>query len=274
MNLQEIKHHWESWAKQYSTDLRATTKTSTIKKLEINAIANAIRNAGFGEAASAEVLEVGCGNGYNCFAISSIFPRFSVTGIDYVPEMVDHAKEILRSQAPAANLAFHVGDALNLDKNTLLKDSYDIIFTDRCIINLNSHELQFDALRQVISKTKQNGHIIILENFIQARQRQNELRRSVNLPERKAPEYNHFIDEEQLVSFAKAEGLELLSVDDFGSLHDIILYVLTPMVNNGEIDYDHPMVAAATELCLSTRDQKPDAFGKFGQNRLFLFKKK
>ena len=42
MELQQIENHWKNWANTFKTDLRATTKSSTAKELEINALVQTI----------------------------------------------------------------------------------------------------------------------------------------------------------------------------------------------------------------------------------------
>lgn len=272
MDLDGIKKQWEKWAREFETDLRATTKTPTIKKLEINALYKAIQKTHFFGMKNIEVLEVGCGNGYNCFALSELLPDFNFTGVDYVPNMVENAKNLQSSKPEYSRITFQVGDILSLENNKDIKDKFHIVFTDRCIINLNTIDLQLKAFDQLSKKVKQDGYLIILENIIQNYKRQNDCREVVGLPRRIPARYNLFIDEDIFLAHAK-KSKKIVSIDDFGSLHDIILYVLIPMINDGEIDYNHPLVKAATEVSVSISGKYDNPFGNFGQNRLFLFHK-
>ena len=68
MELDDIELHWREWAKA-GVDLSATTKTATIKQLEIAALARAIRRSGIDDC-QRTVLEAGCGNGQNCIALA------------------------------------------------------------------------------------------------------------------------------------------------------------------------------------------------------------
>ena len=100
------------------------------------------------------------------------------------------------------------------------------------------------------------------------------LEKAIGLAERKPDSYNLFIDEDKFLNYAKRElKLELIDTVDFASLHDIMLYVLIPKINGGEVDYNHPLMNAVTEFLLNIDQSKMGAFGDFGQNRLFLFKK-
>lgn len=273
MDLNKVKQHWEKWAREFETDLRATTKTPTIKRLEIDAIYRTIKRTHFFGMKNVDILEIGCGNGYNCFALSELLPDFNFIGVDYVPKMIENAKN-LQSNNPTkySRITFQVGDILSLENNKDIKDKYHIIFTDRCIINLNTIDLQLKAFDQLSKKVEQDGYLIILENTIQNYKRQNDCREAVGLSRREPAQYNLFIDENIFLAHAK-KSMRLVHIDDFGSLHDIILYVLIPMINDGEIDYNHSLVKAATELSVSILEKYDNPFGNFGQNRLFLFHK-
>ncbi|MBL8022478.1 MAG: class I SAM-dependent methyltransferase [Leptospirales bacterium] len=271
MNAEEIHKHWVNWANEFGKDLRATTRTSTAKILEVDALARVISSTGLDQQ-NASVLEVGCGNGHNCFELAKIFPNFTFTGIDYVQEMID-AAEALKSELNVTRTRFSRGDVLRISDSIVGDEQFDIVFTVRCLINLNSHELQIQALDQLISKVKPGGRLILIENSKLTHGNQNDLRASVGLDRRKPAEFNRFLDEDEFVAHA-SKSLTLVGREDFSSLHDLILYVLVPMINEGKIDYAHPLVHAATRLSIETSRQFNQAFGPFGQNRLLHFAKK
>ncbi len=274
MNLNEIKKHWESWATEFGTGLRATTKANTIKQLEVDVLVKAIKKTHlWGNQIPLNILDVGCGNGYNSFALSNFLENCMFTGVDYSPSMIENAHKIKNDGGDKyQNISFAVGDMLEMANNKDISAEYDVIFTDRCIINVNPIELQFRAFDQICTRLKKGGYLMMLENSVQAHARQNELRTSVGLPKRLVPEFNVFIDEDKFLPYAQ-KTTNLVRIDDFGSLHDIILYVLVPMVNGGEVDYNHPITKAATELCVSLPDSYINQFGTFGQNRLWIFQK-
>lgn len=272
MEMDKIMQHWKSWAEEYKTDLRATTKTRTIKELEISALYRAFKRTRFFDSGPCRVLEVGCGNGYNCFRLSELLPSFSFTGVDIIPEMVEHALAIKGSRPECKSLAFFQSDVLALDSCPHLEDRYDILFTDRCLINLNTHELQERAIDQIFAKTVPGGYIVIIENEARTHARQNVLREAVGLSARVPDQYNLFLDEERFLSYT-CRNLKLIDAQCFASLHDIVLYVLVPMLNDGAVDYDSPFIRATTELLLSLPEEYTDSFGEFGQNRLYFFQK-
>jgi tRNA G46 methylase TrmB len=71
--------HWEDWASTYGSDLRATTKCHSIKRLELDAISRRIDGLG----GTCSMLEVGCGNGYNGLALANRHPELRYLGLDF-----------------------------------------------------------------------------------------------------------------------------------------------------------------------------------------------
>lgn len=273
MDMQQIRDHWNNLAQKYSLDLKSTTKTPTIKQLEIHALARAIRTFFPDAAPRRAVLEVGCGNGHNIFGLWKEFGSHHFTGLDYSPQMIWSAQK-LREAHPAADLHFGVADILSLQMEPLDPTHYDVVFTDRCIINLNNWEAQMTGLYNCADRVKSGGLLLIVENFAGSYRNQNRLRESAGLRARTPDPYNCFIEEAEFLSFATGElGLIHAITDDFGSLHDILLYVLIPAVNQGEVDYDHPIMEAVTTLLTRLPDDFANQFGSFGQNRLYVFRK-
>jgi ubiquinone/menaquinone biosynthesis C-methylase UbiE len=267
MELHDIRHHWQTWARQYGTSLRATTKTSTAKVMELDALSRAIAGIEQQAGRAIRILEVGCGNGQNCLNLLEAHPQASFTGIDFIEEMVMAANSVKAERGlPDDRVAFQVGNVLDLK---LAPQSFDIVFTDRCLINLNTDALQQAAVAGLAKLLAPQGHLLMIENSQQTYEAQNALRAKAGLPMRQPAEFNHFFDESTLLPALPAFGLTLLDVEDFISLHDLVLYVLVPMTNGGTVDYEHPMVAAATSLNLAATALKPGGLGAWGQNRLY-----
>src|SRR5438552_3781324 len=213
MDLKDIHQHWQTWAKQYGASLRATTKTSTAKAMEWDAFARALRKIGDTAVQELKILEVGCGNGQNCFKLLEWYPQAAVTGIDFVPEMIEAANAVKSErQVPDERLQFLVGNVLDL---SLPHESFDVVVTDRCLINLNTDPLQQDAIAALAKVLKINGHLLMIENSQQTYARQNLIRESVGLQARVPAEFNHFFDEATLLPFLTSVGLQVLDIEDF-----------------------------------------------------------
>jgi SAM-dependent methyltransferase len=275
MDLDGIRQHWQNWARQYGTSLRATTKTSSAKAMELDALSRAL--AGIEKAVNKtagtglKILEAGCGNGQNCLNLLDAHPDASFTGIDFIEEMVTAANALKAERSLGdERVKFQVGDVMAL---SLPRGSFDVVFTDRCLINLNTDALQHRAIASLAQLLKPGGHLLMIENSRQTYDAQNRARERVGLPSRSPAEFNHFFDETTLLPFLPSVGLEVLDIEDFISLHDLVLYVLVPMVNGGKVEYEHPLVEAATQLNIALSSLAPGGTGAFGQNRLYKCRK-
>lgn len=271
MDLESIRKHWQEWAKQYGENLRATTKTPTAKVMELDALSRSLRNIEKSVGEKLNIMEVGCGNGKNCFGLLEQHPQATFLGVDFVEEMVESANLTKRELGVLDNqLSFRVGDILDLSFDLGV---FDIIMTDRCLINLNTDALQQKAITSLVNFLKPGGWLLMIENSQQTYNAQNQVRELVGLQKRSPAQFNHFFDEDIILPFLSTVGLELVEIEDFISLHDIVLYLLVPMINGGEIDYDSPLVEAVTKLNIAVSKLMPNGVGRLGQNRLYKCRK-
>lgn len=273
VSLEEIHKHWTQLALVHGGSLQATTKTWTAKALEIDALSRRFSSILGSPDAPATVLEVGCGNGANCFSLADAFLSARFDGVDFVPEMTAAAESSSANRDARERLRFFVGDALKLQDVEGLHPAYDIVFTDRCLINLNTTDLQKEAISSLATKVRHGGHLIMIENSVVTYSAQNRYRELLGLPARTPAPFNLFFEESQILPHLGAAGLELVEIEDFSSLHDLALYVLVPAINGGEVDYEHPLVEAATKLSTAVAFTNPNSFGALGQNRLYLCRK-
>ena len=107
----------------------------------------------------------------------------------------------------------------------MLKSEYDFVLTDRLLINLNSWDLVKQASKKLVSFVKQDGYLIIIENFVNSYKNQKSAKAAFSgLPNRTPDPYNKFIDESKFEDFIKTNlQAEITMSKNFASLHDIIL---------------------------------------------------
>ena len=271
MDQAENREHWTRWAQDYGADLRATTKARTAKILELDALVRRI-GAEFGDRGFT-ALEAGCGNGINCVHLAVRFAQATLDGVDFVAEMIAGAEQNAAANGVSDRTRFFVGDVTNLDALRELRPDYDLVFTDRCLINLQSAELQGRGIAALAEKVRPGGIMLMIENSLQTYGRQNDARIALGLDPRQPAEFNRFFTEEEMRGHIDAAGLDLADTEDFSSLHDLLLYAIVPATNGGVVDYDSPLVAAAAQLSLELSARQPSPFGAFGQNRLYVCRK-
>ena len=282
--------HWDSWAAAFATDLRATTKCLSIKRLELDAFSRRIAPL----APPVSLLEIGCGNGVNGFLLAERFPRMVYVGVDFSTRMIQAAMDLGKQRSARAELlsrmAFGVSDARQLTAPLALDSSkpsfrgpaifsslpeleeFDVVMTDRMLINLATPEEQLDVMARIATLVRDGGMFLMLENSLQCHRRLNALRAAVDLPERVPAEFNVFVDEERVVDPFR-DHMTLEAVDDFGALHDLALYVVQAALSNGEILYDTPMMSGLTDAILEMRERGVSGSPPIGQNRLWVWRK-
>ena len=260
MDKTENLKHWENWSENFGTSLKATTKSSDIKRIEINTIVKYLQSSLSNHSNSKDafkVLEVGCGNGYNLSGVRAIFPEISLEGVDYSPKMIENAKKLWHENNKGLKfkgISFYNADATVLEVCEDLSSDYDFIFTDRCLINLLEDGQVEACIKSIFSKLKPGGIALFIENFVETRELQNDIRVLTGLPRRDYPEFNKFLIKRKFVDVVTkfSEVKDFMSIS---SLHDFILYVITPLLNDGSVDYDSELMKPITDLILNSPEK-------------------
>jgi hypothetical protein len=149
---------------------------------------------------------------------------------------------------------------------------FDVVFTDRMLINLSSAVEQLTVMRSIAQLVRPGGLFLMLENSTATHGTLNDIRVALGLSPRDPAAYNVFIDEPAVIEPFR-DTMTLERVEDFGAIHDLMLYAVAPAVSGGEIRYDTPEMTALTDALLALGDRGVETFGPFGQNRLWIWKR-
>ena len=128
-----VREYWNERARLMQ---RAGSDDLLAKHLEIEAIARHVRDG-------MRILEVGCGNGVTAMTLAERF-RVDITAIDFAAAMVEEAVKAAQDKIFQGTVRFQVGDVTNPGG---FGDKFDLIFTERVLINLPD----WPAQRQAIS---------------------------------------------------------------------------------------------------------------------------
>jgi len=285
--------HWRQLARSFGEHLAATTKCRSIKELELATLSKAIRDMQSGMSAGQPslIVEAGCGNGINMLGLMDRFPNCSFLGIDFVADMCANGLSLAQSTLGVGStelerLAFCVGDVRHFQwppqtadgfvhcgskVRDLMRHKPTIVYSDRCLINLADVSEQAQAIRKIVDNLAEGGQFLMLENSVQTADRLNDIRESLGLPRRPSAEYNVFIDEEALKRELSG-SVVLRDVRDFGGLHDLVIYALQAVTNEGEVLYDTDLMRHVTTVGRFLIEQGIDN-PPVGQNRLWIWQR-
>lgn len=255
MNFEEIRNYWEGRASNDST-AQSTTQDIFLREIELNTLIEKIRKY-----SPRRVADVGSGDGRTTIGLARTFNEIQFVGFDYSSAMVNNSNQILSTES-IANVVFNQRDV------TLgLSDSFDLIYTTRCLINLPSWDLQKKALQNIHSSLANKGLYVMIENFIEGHENFNLIRKKFELPEIQIREHNLFFQRQQLLEYTNElfEVTEEVNISSSYYLVSRVVYSKICSDSNTHPDYfdEHHRYAAGLPFC-----------GEFGPVRLIIFKKK
>jgi len=256
----EVYDFWTRQAHEHGQAPAASWSDHRVIEMEIQEIAKRLDDGD-------HVLDAGCANGYSSLQFACA-RRIRLRGLDYVPKMIEQAR--LRAAGMTDRLVgsveFEEGDITQLKEPS---DAYDKVVVIRVLINLGTWERQVQGLRECIRVLKPGGTLLLSEATLQGWRRLNEFRGEWGLDDIPMPPFNHYLDEDQVIS-AAAGGMRLIEISNFASTY----YVGTRVLK--------PLLALATKAPLNVADPGAQwnrwfsalpAAGDYGTQKLFVFKK-
>jgi ubiquinone/menaquinone biosynthesis C-methylase UbiE len=245
---EEIKEYWEERARENANSPQATTNDIYLRKLELSNIIETINS--FGLHAGARVLDVGCGDGYTTHDVAQALSDLCFLGVDYSASMIENARRQLALRTDLQKrLTFKVGDATNL-KEACGDETFDVVTTDRCLINLTLLESQSQAIEQIAEHTKPGGHYIAIENFVEGQENLNSMRRAVGLPDIPVRWHNLFFKEADFIRAAEP-FFDEIRFKDFSSSYYFatrVVYSAMCQMRGEQPDYEHEIHQLAIKL--------------------------
>lgn len=260
--IKNIKAYWDERAKSRFANPKATTDDYWLRIIEIREIKRVlsqIKN-------KKNILDIGCGDGFSTINIFKSFPNCKFLGGDYSEEMIKSAKALLeRNKIKSRNIRFEILDVLDLSS---LNQRFDVVISDRCIINLPNERLQKKAIKEIAGILKKRGYYIMVENFIEGHKIMNELRKRVGLKEIPIRWHNTYLTEKFLYNFLP-RYFKFVNIKNISSIYYLItrvVYSKLCQIEEREPDYDHPIYKIAVDL--------DECIGNYGPVNLIVLKKK
>jgi SAM-dependent methyltransferase len=235
-----VKNFWETRAQDQSlTDAEATHQDVWQRWLEIETIKPFLRPTD-------RMVDVGCGSGY---ATRLLAPLVRETlGVDFSESMIARARTAAAGQS---NLRFEVGNALELDPRAL--GTFDVALSVRCLINLESWELQQRAIDNVAALLKPGGRFIFVEGLADGRRNLNTMRVRMGLSEMPTVWHNVDFEDAKLMPFLD-RFFTVEARRHFG-VYDFVSRIVHPMAVAPESPvYDSAINRTAAQLAVQLQD--------------------
>jgi ubiquinone/menaquinone biosynthesis C-methylase UbiE len=258
--IDDVKEFWQRRAKEFvmtdSNEMGNTLYDQNLRRLEIDNICKYLSDG-------LRVLDIGCGNGFSTLHFASK-RNLDISGADYSEQMVHNAKALLEKKQGQirGTVSFLVNNVLEFEGS--LEGSFDVVVSERCLINLATWENQCRALANIHRYLKPGGRYLMLEGFVDNLAELNEVRTRYNLPPIKVVWHNLFF---QRNAFEKhiSTLFDIEAIDNYGSTYMLISRTLFHVLQRQEGQFDQMLDYLATLL--------PN-FGDFNYQRLYVLQKK
>ena len=181
-----VSEHYRKQAETYGLSSLSTMPDEIIRSREQDAICRYMDVILKDNPSVRNVLEIGCGNGYLLSILGRRYPDLAFTGLDFSADMI----RLARSRNLNGCL-FMEGDIRSV---ALESDSFDLVVSERCIINCMDVTDQARALREVHRLLREGAHCILIEGFADGFDNMNRARIELGLKPLDMPYHNLFFD--------------------------------------------------------------------------------
>jgi len=241
-----IRKHYDDQAKRFGRSPQSTMLDLGTRALEVTRLERALRDL-FGKQSGGRVLEIGCGNGYTLSKLSKSL-RCEFVGID-----ANRAMIAVASGRRLRNVTFRVDDILS---PRLKERDFDIVFSERCLMNLETWRAQRKALENIRGFLRKNGHYVMLESFADGLDTLNRARRAIGLDRIPMPWHNRYFKKKELEAYIRGRFESVLrgssgtGYDNFLSSYYFGSRVLYPALihGKGEVIYNNGFVEFFRDL--------------------------
>jgi ubiquinone/menaquinone biosynthesis C-methylase UbiE len=142
------------------------------------------------------ILDIGCGNGLFLKNISKNKNYKKLVGIDYASKMIENAKKFR-----IKNSEFYVLDInKSLDLLKFINIKFDLIYTKRALINLDSNHNQIKAIDDISNLLKKGGRLICCESSQTSLDNINFFRKKFHLKKIVKPWHNVYFKDSLIIN--------------------------------------------------------------------------
>ncbi|TRZ48143.1 class I SAM-dependent methyltransferase [bacterium] len=201
-NDELIRKHYKAEAEKHGTAPTSTLPDEVYRQKEIEVIRNFLLKAKnmLGKQ-HLKVVDIGCGNGYTLSVLAGEIPEHEFWGFEFTEELLAIAQD-----RKISNCRFQKADVRSLDSSG---DYFDVVFTERCLINVLDWEEKKKALIEINRILLPGGYYLMLENFTDGLADINKARGEFGLGELKETYHNRYFEKTQFFEFIQRLFIEI-----------------------------------------------------------------
>lgn len=236
-NQEYILKHYRNIAESYGLSSKSSMADTYIREAELSFIHGEIFKYIAQNQHMPKILELGCGNGFLLETLSQNFPELDMTAIELSPDLFKLAKKRKISKLKLINQ--------DMLKAELEYNSFDIIITERSIINLSSQKQQRMAYQKISKWLKSGGHYLMIESYKEGLANLNHARRESGLEELSASPHNCYLTKgtEKLLNNVGLKKGSCFLEENYLSTHFFLTRILHPLLmNKGQKVKEGPLV--------------------------------
>lgn len=244
------------WNDRSKLEGNAGTDDFILKDLELDVLLSNVPE-------KSHVLDVGCGNGKTLRLLSSE-KNCTGLGLDFSDGMIEVAELGARQENLLDCLRFQQASIQEIPDDI---GSFDVVLSERSLINLDSLEDQYLAFCSIMSHLKSGGKYLMVESSADGLARINAVREKLGLELIDSPWHNTFVSEDVVRSW-ESEQYQLVEEVPFSSTYYLMsraVYAKLSKDAGEDLRYDSDINLLSTQL---------PALGDFGPTRLWIWVKK
>lgn len=213
------------------TETYATSRDFNLRELEISFIIKSVKNfIKFNSNSKVNLLDIGCGNGYTDIRIAQEVDA-KITGLDFSQGMISGAQFLSKrfQDCMLSMPTFNIGNVCKLPWGDT---SFDIVISERCLLNLPDRDTQHDVILEVHRVLREGGIYIMVEGTHNGLRQLNELRVSVGLqpiPDRAEDNVSSLKFEEEEIEGFLSKYFKIAKKQHFG-MYYLISRVVHPLL--------------------------------------------
>ena len=185
--------------------------------------------------------------------------------------MIEQANLDMKERGFDGNkMRFFVEDIKKISSSSYLKNQkYDLVITERVLINLDTWEEQKKAILDIMDLVEENGKYLMCENIQEGLDNLNEMRSKIDLDPIEKPWHNRYLFQKELDMINEVEIIDSVDFSSTYYFFSRIINAGVASIENNNPSYDAPV----NKLSFDLKDHLDLSNLNIGQTRLWVIKK-